>query len=78
MSRSSSLGLVSMVVILAIGAWIALAIESIETCPSCPSGPCPCSIDYRIGPRLLVVVVTLLVAGGAWDATRHRRRADTG
>ncbi len=62
-----------MAALLAAGVLIALmAVSSVTTCPSCPGGPCPCTTDYRLGLRLLIVAVALLAAGGVWYATRHR------
>jgi hypothetical protein len=51
-----------------------LAVSSVTTCPSCfgAGNRCPCSTDYRIVPRLLIVAVAVLAAAGLWYATRRR------
>jgi hypothetical protein len=52
-----------------------LAIDSITICPNClssPSGPtCSCTTDYRLGLRLLILGIGVLVALGIWFATRQ-------
>jgi hypothetical protein len=61
-----------------------LAVDSITICPNCLSGmlaidsittrssdPCPCMTDYRLGLRLLILGVGVLVALGIWFATRQ-------
>lgn len=47
-------------------------VHSIENCPSCPGDPCPCTTEYRLGLRLSVVGVAVLVMAALWYATRRR------
>ena len=61
--------------LLAAGLLIAvLAVSSVTTCPSCfgAGNPCPCSTDYQLGPRLVIMAVAVLAAAGLWYATRRR------
>jgi hypothetical protein len=56
-----------------VGILIALTwVHSIENCNSCPGNPCPCSTDYRLGVRLPIVGVAMLVMAVLWYATRRR------
>ena len=60
----------------ALGILIALlAVSSVTTCPSCVEGPCPCTTDYRIWLRLVIVIIALLVAVAVWYVTRRRMGA---
>jgi len=64
------------VTLVVVGVLIAVTmVHSIKTCPSCPSNPCPCTTDFRLGVRLPIVGVAILVAVAVWFATRRRDSA---
>lgn len=69
--RTRWMWLVPAVVI--VGAVLALTlVDNVETCPSCVGNPCPCTVDYRVVPRLLIFGVAVLLALGVWLAARAR------
>jgi protein-S-isoprenylcysteine O-methyltransferase Ste14 len=72
MTTRRALGYGIAVLALAVAGVWALLIASITNCPSCPTDPCPCSTDYRLTPRAVVIVVGVLVALIALLATRSR------
>jgi hypothetical protein len=76
MATRRALGYTIAVLALAIAGVWALSIGSITNCPSCPSDPCPCSTDYRLAPRALVLGVGVLVAVAAIVVTQRSSHAD--